>query len=60
MGSSLDASDRPEYLTRFISTGHKAQTTTEKGKTLEELICYVFGLVPGITITRRNTMNVFQ
>ena len=47
-------------VTRFISAGQKAQTTTEKGKALEDLVCYVFGLVPGIKITRRNTMNVFH
>jgi hypothetical protein len=47
-------------LTGFINIGKNASTTTEKGKALEDLICYVFGLVPGISITRRNTMNAFD
>jgi hypothetical protein len=35
-------------------------TTAAQGRALEDLICYVFGLVPGITITHRNEMNVFD
>lgn len=30
-----------------------------KGKAFEELACYLFSLVPGITITARNEMNTF-
>lgn len=45
---------------RFIDTGVDAETTVEQGRALEDLICYVFGLVPGITITHRNAMNVFD
>jgi hypothetical protein len=33
---------------------------TGKGRALEDLICYVFQKVPGITVTRRNTMNAFE
>ena len=44
----------------FIHAGQNAQTTTAKGRALEDLICYLFGLVPGISITRRNVMNVFN
>jgi predicted helicase len=44
----------------FIDTGVNAQTTTERGRALEDLICYVFGLVPGIAVTHRNEMNVFD
>jgi hypothetical protein len=44
----------------FIDTGQNANSTTDKGKALEDLICYVFGLVPGIAITRRNVLNVFN
>jgi Restriction endonuclease len=47
-------------LMRLMATGQNAQTTTDKGRALEDLICYVFGLVPGIAITRRNTLNVFN
>ena len=44
----------------FIDVGHNAATTAEQGRALEDLICYVFGLVPGIAITHRNAMNVFN
>jgi hypothetical protein len=44
----------------FLQASAAAQTTTEKGRALEDLICYVFGVVPGIAITRRNQMNVFH
>jgi Restriction endonuclease len=44
----------------FLSAGAAAVNTTEKGRALEDLICYLFALVPGIAITRRNTMNVFN
>jgi hypothetical protein len=44
----------------LLNTGKNSHTTTGKGKALEDLICYVFGLIPGITITRRNTLNVFN
>ncbi len=44
----------------YIKAGTNAATMTEKGKALENLICYVFGRVPGITITHRNAMNVFS
>lgn len=44
----------------FISAGAAAHNTTGQGRALEDLICYLFGLVPGVAITRRNTMNVFN
>ena len=43
----------------FIDAGVAATTTTDKGRALEDLICYIFQLVPGIHLTLRNTMNVF-
>lgn len=43
----------------YIDAGTNAPTTVEQGRALEDLICYIFGLVPGITITHRNAMNVF-
>lgn len=44
----------------FIDAGHNAATTAEQGRALEDLICYAFGLIPGIAITHRNAMNVFD
>jgi hypothetical protein len=43
----------------FVDAGVNAATTAVQGRALEDLICYLFDLVPGITITHRNAMNVF-
>jgi hypothetical protein len=43
----------------FVDAGLNAATTAEQGRALEDLICYVLDIVPGITITHRNAMNVF-
>lgn len=43
-----------------IDAGQNGANTAERGKALEDLICYVCGLVPGISITHRNELNVFQ
>jgi hypothetical protein len=43
----------------LIDVGLNAATTAVQGKALEDLICYVFDLMPGITITHRNTKNAF-
>ena len=47
-------------ISEYLSDGDNATTTFEKGKALENLICYLFKKVPGITITKRNTLNEFQ
>lgn len=35
-------------------------TTSQRGKALEDLVAYVFSQVPGIAVTHRNEMNVFN
>lgn len=47
-------------VTQYLNAGQNAHTMTDKGRALEDLICYLFGLVPGISITRRNTLNAFN
>ncbi|MGO3891178.1 MAG: restriction endonuclease [Paenalcaligenes sp.] len=44
----------------FFDAGDNGATTTAKGRALEDLICYLFSLVPGVSITRRNEMNAFE
>ena len=44
----------------YIDAGNNAADTVEQGRALEDLVCYVYGLVPGITITHRNELNAFQ
>lgn len=43
----------------FVDAGTNSSTTTEQGRALEDLICYVFGQVPGVSVTRRNEKNAF-
>ena len=47
-------------IAQFFTTGDAAQTNTDKGKALEDLICYMFSKIPGISVTKRNTLSQFQ
>lgn len=47
-------------IEEYFQRGNSATTTTEKGRALEDLICYIFEKVSGIPITERNRMNVFH
>ena len=44
----------------YIEAGVNAANTTEQGRALEDMMCFLFGLVPGIAITQRNKRNVFE
>jgi len=44
----------------FIDAGRNGLTTAEQGRALEDLICYVMALVPGVAITHRNELNAFE
>ena len=44
---------------RFLQKGLTAPTTTEQGRALEDLVCYVFGKIPGIDVIKRNELNAF-
>jgi len=44
----------------YVEAGAHGTTTADQGRALEDLICYVFTQVPGISTTRRNEMNAFQ
>ncbi len=44
----------------YVDAGTNGATTADQGRALEDLICYVFAQVPGISITRRNELNAFQ
>jgi hypothetical protein len=49
-----------DQILEFLRQGDEAPTAVEKGRAFENLTCYVFGAVPGITITMRNALNVFE
>ncbi|HEV3256490.1 MAG TPA: hypothetical protein VG013_06410 [Gemmataceae bacterium] len=43
----------------FLNTLDTSTNQAVRGKAFEELACYLFSCVPGITITGRNEMNTF-
>ena len=47
-------------ISKFFAIGDAAHTTTGKGRALEDLICYVFSKIPGVSVTKRNTLNQFE
>jgi hypothetical protein len=44
----------------FIDAGQNGNSTAVQGRALEDLICYVMALVPGVAITHRNELNAFD
>ncbi len=44
----------------FLGKCESAETNYVKGRALEDLFCYLFELVPGITVSRRNTLSTFH
>ena len=48
-----------QRINQFLAIGDNAATTAEKGRAFEDLICYLFSKIPGISVTRRNILNQF-
>ena len=44
-------------LQGYIATGTGAETTAIRGKALEDMICYLFSLVPGVAFTTGSVTN---
>jgi hypothetical protein len=44
----------------YIEAGADGAPTATQGRALEDLICYIFEQVPGVSITRRNQLNAFH
>lgn len=49
-----------QTIHRYFQLGISAATTIDRGRALEDMICYIFSRVPGITISRRNRLNAFS
>jgi len=47
------------HIQDLLASGLSAPTRYEQGKALEDLICYVFGRVSGIEVSKRNKLNTF-
>lgn len=50
----------PSQVAAVLDHVSRAPTAYEKGKALEDLVCYIFSLVPGIEIVERNALNEFH
>jgi len=48
----------PQVVTDHFARGDRAATSSEKGRALEDLIAYLFGRIPGLAVTARNTLDV--
>lgn len=44
----------------MFEAGETATTTTNQGRALEDLICYIFEKIPGIELAKRNVLNSFH
>ncbi len=53
----------PDYdrdvIQRWLAAADQAGTHDARGKALEDLACYLFGRIPGVSITERNALNAF-
>lgn len=46
-------------IQRHWDRGDHAATMHDRGRALEDLVCYVFNKVPGIKVTKRDQLNAF-
>ena len=46
-------------IATHLNAGNIGATTAIKGKAFEDLVCYLFGHIPGVEITQRNALNNF-
>jgi hypothetical protein len=49
-----------EHVASLLANGDAATTATERGRALEDVIVYVFELVPGVVLSVRNKLNAFE
>ena len=47
-------------LEDYVNAVRNGPTLAAQGRALEDLVCYVFSQVPGISVTRRNELNAFR
>jgi hypothetical protein len=55
----MTAIDR-QHVAALLARGDAATTTTERGRALEDVIVYLFELVPGVVLSERNALNAFE
>jgi hypothetical protein len=47
------------HVAALLAAGDQALTAAARGRALEDLIAYLFELIPGISLTARNELNAF-
>ncbi len=47
-------------INQMINESQSSSTTYDKGRKFEDLACYLFETIPGITIAKRNAMNQYD
>jgi Restriction endonuclease len=55
----VTAIDR-QWVAKLLADGDSAATSAARGRALEDLIVYLFELIPGVIVTARNALNAFQ
>jgi len=47
-------------IKKMLKAADQAKTPAAKGKAFEDLACYLFESIPGISISHRNALNIFE
>jgi hypothetical protein len=50
----------PDRVAELFERGLSGTTTTDQGRALEDLACYLFEATPSISIAERNALNIFR
>lgn len=49
-----------EVIRKYFQAGDQSRTPIEKGRVLQDLVCYLFEQVPGVSTGKRNALNTFE
>ena len=47
-------------ISQLLKLARDGVTTNERGRALEDLVCYIYGKVPGIVVTHKDELNTFH
>jgi hypothetical protein len=47
-------------IKKYFTNSDQSTTFSEKGRILEDLVCYLFEQVPGVSVGKRNALNTFS
>ena len=49
-----------DIIKKMLDESQSSSSTHDKGKIFEDLTCYLFEMIPGVIIAKRNTMNQYN